>query len=112
MELTAYRQFVELEENHFWFVGRRNIFFHLLDRELQGRTDLRLAEVGCGAGGKLGPLGRYGAVTGIELSEDLAAYCRSRGFNRIVDGSGTDLPLAPASLDVLALFDTIEHIPD
>lgn len=112
MELTAYRQFAELEESHFWFVGRRRIFFELLDRALGDRTDLRLVEVGCGTGGMLGPLGRYGTVTGIELSEEAAAFCRTRGFRRIVVGSGTDLPVAPSSVDVLAVFDTIEHIPD
>lgn len=111
MELTAYQQFVELEENHFWFIGRRRIFFHLLDCELQGRTGLRVVEVGCGAGGMLAPLARYGTVTGIELSDELAAFCRTRGFDVAV-GSGCDLPLAPASTDLIALFDTIEHIPD
>jgi len=112
VELTAYRQFVELEERHFWFIGRRRIFFHLLDRELGGRTDRRVVEVGCGAGGMLAPLAAYGSVTGVELSDDLAEFCRSRGFERVVVGSGCDLPMAPSSVDVLAMFDTIEHIPD
>jgi SAM-dependent methyltransferase len=112
LEFTAYRQFVELEESHFWFIGRRNIFFHLLDRELHGRTDLRLLEIGCGAGGMLRPLSKYGDVTGVDISEELMAFCRSRGFERVAVGSGYELPIAPRSMDVIALFDTIEHIPD
>ena len=54
MDETAYRQFIELEETHFWFVGRRRIFFDLLDRELDGRADATVLDVGCGAGGMLG----------------------------------------------------------
>ncbi len=83
VEETAYRQFIELERTHFWFVGRRRIFLHLLERELDGRTDLQVLDVGCGAGGMLGPLSRYGAVKGIDTSPDLVEFCHSRGFDRV-----------------------------
>lgn len=112
MEEVAYRQFVDLEEKHFWFVGRRRIFFHLLDRELNGRDDLKVLDVGCGAGGMLGPLSRYGDVTGLDVSEELVELCHSRGFEQVVVGDAYDLPAESGSIDVVTLFDTIEHIPD
>jgi SAM-dependent methyltransferase len=112
MEDTAYRQFIELERSHFWFVGRRRIFFHLLDRELDGRRDLEVLDVGCGAGGMLEPLGRYGSVTGIDSSPELVAFCHERGFERVKLGSAYDLPAADASIDLVTLFDTVEHVPD
>lgn len=112
MEETAYRQFVELERDHFWFVGRRRIFTHLLDRALDGRADLRVMDVGCGAGGMLELLSRYGEVTGIDTSPELVDICRSRGFERVSVASAYELPVAPASVDLITLFDTIEHVPD
>jgi SAM-dependent methyltransferase len=112
MESTAYRQFVELEEQHFWFRGRRRIFFHLLDRLLRGRTDLTILEIGCGAGGFLGPLSAYGQVVGIDISHELIRFCQQRGPNRVLVGSGYDLPIRKHSVDLVAMFDTIEHIPD
>lgn len=112
MEETAYRQFIELEKNHFWFVGRRRIFFHLLDRELDGRRDLTVLDVGCGAGGMLAPLARYGRVTGIDTSEELVAFCRKRGFDGVELGSAYELPADSGSVDLITLFDTIEHVPD
>jgi SAM-dependent methyltransferase len=112
MEEAAYRQFVELEENHFWFVGRRRIFFHLLDRELRGRSGLKVLDVGCGAGGMLEPLSRYGEVTGIDTSPELVALCRERGFGGVSVASAYDLPVAARSVDLITLFDTIEHVPD
>jgi SAM-dependent methyltransferase len=112
MENTANRQFIELERSHFWFVGRRRIFFHLLDRELDGRCDLEVLDVGCGAGGMLEPLARYGRVTGVDSSRELVAFCHERGFGRVQLGSAYELPAADGSVNLITLFDTIEHIPD
>ena len=35
METHVYDQFASLEESHFWFRGRRQIFFHVLDESLR-----------------------------------------------------------------------------
>lgn len=112
MERVAYERFALLEKTHFWFVGRRRIFFDLLDRALAGKKDQRVLEIGCGAGGMLGPLSRYGTVQGMDIDLEYLGYCRSRGFTRLLCGSGHDLPFPDATFDVIALFDTIEHIPD
>ncbi len=112
MEETANRQFIELERNHFWFVGRRRIFFTLLARQLGSPGDARILDVGCGAGGMLGPLSRFGAVTGVDMSPELVELCRQRGFERVFVGSALELPAEPASVDLVTLFDTIEHVPD
>lgn len=111
MEETANRQFVELEQTHFWFVGRRAIFFHLLDRELAGRSDLRVLDVGCGAGGMLEPLSRYGEVWGIDTSQELVDFCHERGFPKTRLGSAYELPVQDGTVDLLTMFDTIEHVP-
>jgi SAM-dependent methyltransferase len=112
MDRIAYETFARLEHTHFWFVSRRRIFFDLLDRALQGRTDLRVLEIGCGAGGMLGPLQRYGTVHGLDVDRECVAFCRQRGFERVLCGSGYELPFQDASFDLVALFDTMEHIPD
>jgi SAM-dependent methyltransferase len=112
VEETANRQFVELERTHFWFVGRRRIFFSLLDRELAGRPSLRVLDVGCGAGGMLELLARYGDVTGLDSSPELVEFCHERGFPDVVVGSAYELPVRDASVDLITMFDLIEHVPD
>ena len=47
------QQFLELEREHWWFEGRRRIFFHLLDKVLKGRSGLRILDIGCGVGGMM-----------------------------------------------------------
>ena len=112
MEATVYEQFAHLEEGHFWFKGRRAIFFDLIERSLNGRRDLQILEVGCGAGGMLAPLSRFGHVHGVDIAHDYMQHCKRRGYKRVVTGSGYDLPFADNSFDLVALFDVIEHIED
>jgi len=112
MDRIAYDTFARLEDSHFWFVSRRRIFFDLLDRELGPRRDLKVLEIGCGAGGLLGPLRRYGEVHGLDIDREYVQFCKKRGFERVLCGSGYELPFADASFDLVCLFDTMEHIPD
>lgn len=112
MELAAYRQFSELEEDHFWFRGRRSIFFKLLDLELPAERDLEILEIGCGAGGLLKRLVRYGKPKGLELSQELSILARQRSGCPTICGTAYSLPLPDQSQDLVCLFDTIEHIPD
>lgn len=111
MDAAAYRQFVELEERHWWFAGRRAIFGALLEREIGGHSDLRVLDAGCGAGGMLGLLSRFGEVHGLDTSEEMVEGCRARGYAGVSVGSATE-PLKGGPYDLVALFDTIEHIPD
>ena len=112
MELAAYHQFVDLEEDHFWFRGRRAIFFALLDKEFHGRQDLEILEVGCGAGGLLKRLSAYGNAKGLELWPELCKLAMDRSGQSMICGNAYAIPLADESQDLVCLFDTIEHIPD
>ncbi len=112
MEETASRQFIELERTHWWFIARRAIFVHLLRGELGSRRDLRILDVGCGAGGMLSELAQFGEVWGIDPSTDLVEACRRRGFSNVRVGRADALPVESGTVDLLTLFDTIEHVRD
>ena len=112
MEALAYQQFLKLEDTHWWFIGRRRVLFSLLDRHLPPCTDRTILDVGCGYGGMLPSLSKRGRVLGLEIDFDSARFCRHRGFRGICLGSGYALPFRTGSMDVVTLFDTIEHIED
>ncbi len=115
MELSVYEQFAQLEEGHFWFQGRRTTFFDMIEHVMLQEAETsnrRILEVGCGAGGMLGPLSRYGRVTGIDISHEYMQFCVKRGHDSVVTGSGYELPFKDDSFDMVALFDVIEHIED
>lgn len=60
----------------------------------------------------LEPLARYGSVTGIDSQPELVQFCHERGFSDVVVGSAGALPAEDASVDLVTLFDTIEHVAD
>lgn len=114
MEDVVYKEFLELEANHWWFRGRRAIFISLLDRYL-GRDDSQarlVMDVGCGVGGMLEPLSRYGRVVGTDVTFKGLQHCAARGFPRLVACHGPAAPFRDGVFDGITAFDALEHIED
>jgi len=114
MEDTVYKEFLELEDGHWWFRGRRSIFVALLDRYLgRGRHDERMVmDVGCGVGGMLQPLEAYGRAVGTDVTFQGLIHCAARGFPRLVASHGPQAPFRSGVFDCITAFDALEHIED
>jgi len=113
MEETAYRQFEELERTHWWFRGRRTVYFGLLEHHLRGERPVRILDLGCGMGGFLAGLSALGEhVLPSDISVEGLARCRERGFPGGVVSSGYALPYRDGSFDLVCMFDAIEHMQD
>ena len=114
MEASAYAEFRDEEGKHWWFIGRKNIFSHLIRRILrdrEGRPTTAL-DLGCGMGGMLDELAVHAQVYGTDIEQSALAHCRDRGYSRVFKAHGQRLPLPDASLDLICAFDTLEHIPE
>jgi SAM-dependent methyltransferase len=72
----------------------------------------RLLDIGCAYGFFLQEARRYFDVHGIEIAEDAAAHSRKSGLD-VRTGIADEKTLAEfGELDVITLFDVIEHLPD
>ncbi len=113
MDPKAYQQFLELERDHWWFRGRRSVYFGLLRHELGSTRPRRVLDLGCGMGGFLDGLQDLGErVYPSDISVESLARCRERGHPDGVVSSGYALPYGDGVFDLVCMFDAIEHIPD
>ncbi|MEZ4735248.1 MAG: class I SAM-dependent methyltransferase [Caldilineaceae bacterium] len=102
------------EDRHAWFAGRTRAIQKYLDAELgprQAGDRRKILDVGGGAGNMAHHLAHYGAVIGLDPNPLPLAVARQRGLDAL-QASGDTLPFADEEFDLVALLDTVEHIPD
>jgi SAM-dependent methyltransferase len=111
MEEHVYRQLYELEDNHWWFRGRRAVIQAMLARTpLAGQP--RILDAGCGTGRNLIEYARLGEASGIDPSPDAVAFCRARGLDQVKQSGIEQLPFPDAGFDLVTATDVLEHIAE
>ena len=112
MERVIYERIQALEQDHWWFAGRRAILAKLIG-DLGLPENARILEAGCGAGGNLRLLSRFGTVRAMEPDEPSRKYVAEHWGVEVDHGLLPDgLPYPPESFDAVACFDVIEHVDD
>lgn len=111
MEPETYREQFELEDEHWWFNGRRAVIWSLL-RPLEATGPLRVLDAGCGTGRNLIEFGSLGPVSGVDASPQALDFCRARGIEDVRSGSLEALPFGDAAFDLILATDVIEHLGD
>jgi SAM-dependent methyltransferase len=104
----------QVEQSHWWHVGRRRIIARFVEEICAHFTDpkARILDVGCGTGANLLMLSKYGEAEGVDISDDALAFCRERGLQKVKSGSAEQLPYEDASFDLVTALDVVEHLDD
>lgn len=103
-----------IEEQHFWFVGRRQVVLSALRRSLPDLAERPLFDIGCGSGGLLAFLARQGvALAGAcDAYPESIRLARSRvGCPLLLVDEGRFPPLGPGHM-LFGMFDVLEHVDD
>ena len=112
MEKDFYLQYASVEDKHWWFVARRRILQQVI-RKLNLPTNAQILEAGCGTGGNLKMLSRYGQVSAMELDEIACQLANQRQVTQVKRGSlPLNIPFNSEDYDLIVILDVIEHLDD
>jgi SAM-dependent methyltransferase len=112
MDARIYERMAEVEESHWWFAARRDIVEKILG-QIQLPKDAAILEAGCGTGGNLRMLARYGDVHAMEPFEPARATASSLGVADVASGSLPDsIPFGDLTFDLVLMTDVLEHLDD
>lgn len=109
MEKQEYAKHYELEQDYWWFAGRREIILGALrSLGLQPGKAL-LLDAGCGTGINLQAVQPFGYAVGLDHEPDALRFCRMRGLNNVLRADIRNLPFSEGTFDVVLLLDVLSH---
>ena len=110
MQRDAFSLLAAAERDHWWFRGRRD-FIEAALRRIGVPVGAKILDAGCGSGGNLSLLARFGAVFGFEYDAEAETVAASLGIGTIAQGALPDaIPFGDTSFDAIGLCDVLEHL--
>jgi ubiquinone/menaquinone biosynthesis C-methylase UbiE len=95
------------EQSHWWYQGMAAITRSVLELFYTPGSGLAILDAGCGTGGGLLFLSRYGSVTGLDISAHALGFCAERGCTEVARASVMALPFHKHSFDLVTSFDIL-----
>src|SRR6185437_9858279 len=94
MESHHYPILYQVEDTHWWYVGRRRIIQCLVEKiwATLKTPDPKILDVGCGTGANLKMLATYGRAEGVDISQQAVDFCHERGLESVRLGAAEQLP--------------------
>ena len=113
MNKSMYAVDARIEQDHWWFVGRRRLFSQMI-RAMRVGIGAPVLDVGTSAGTNLRMLRDLGFtdVTGLDLSLDAIRFCTEKGLGAVKQGDVTAMPFDDQSFALVVATDIIEHVED
>ncbi len=113
MNPETYDLAARVEQDHWWFSARREILGVVLDRFCVSGGEQSVLEVGCGNGGNLPLLSRFGSLYAVEMEDRARERALARKIGKVEKGWLPDrMPFAGMRFDLVAALDVIEHLED
>jgi len=111
MDLTYEAKYHQLEEQHWWFAGRRDAVYDLIQR-IQLPATAAILEIGCSGGPLMQRLraAGYTDLTGIDVSAPAIELAQARGVPNVSLMDGAALEFADTRFDLVIASDVLEHI--
>ncbi len=112
-----------LEEEHWWFKGRRMLLGKLLEKYAsdlpinsqsteQCITTPLILDIGSGTGGNIPIIKKYGRVLDLEYSRDALVFARTKYPVQTIQADAQVVPMTDRSVDIVVMLDVLEHLDE
>jgi ubiquinone/menaquinone biosynthesis C-methylase UbiE len=112
MSPEEYTNLEKVEKNHWYYVGKREIVRHWIQKTCGIRPSLKLLDCGAGSGAFAESMSKEMSVLAMDdHNESLEILAKRLPSDSIISGSCTAIPLPNDSFDIVTALDVMEHIP-
>jgi SAM-dependent methyltransferase len=111
MEESYSTKYHGLEENHWWFIGRRDIIYKLI-KDYQ--RDIEILEIGCSGGPLIRFLKEHGfrRLQGIDIDKKAIEICKQKGITDVSVADAKKTGFKDQQFTIIIASDILEHIRD
>lgn len=109
MEKEEYRNIYNLEDSHFYYVSLHSLVLQMINKygNLK-KGGNKILDIGCGTGGLLKKMEKYGDVLGIDNSLEALKLAKKRKV-KVEAGSATNLSFPANTFTLVTLIDVLYH---
>ena len=115
MDGEAYKEMIELQQKHWWFVARRDAIQSFMKLQMNESSTSKVLEIGCGVGGNVDLLSQSGNYLGIDMHRPAIDYCSEKfpQFNfQCTRVEEIPQEFSSNKFDSIYILDVLEHIDD
>lgn len=110
MNTIEYATMAEREKTYWWHLGRLRIIERYIAFVHKTGGRYKILNIGCGTGGTIDMLEKYGTTDNVDVSDSAIAYMKQNGYGRIRKVKDIKLPYKDQTFDMVGAFDVLEHI--
>lgn len=107
---SEYENMGAQDQSHWWFLGMTAIIDGVLQRYYRGRSGLSILDAGSGTCWLVPALSKYGRVSALDIEPEALRICRERGVKETIQADIQNIPLPPASFDLIVCSEVLYHM--